>query len=65
MTTEVSPDERALRMERRERALAQMRAHDLDILVLGRQANIRYVVGAPQQVATAPLQVTDRTAAAE
>jgi Xaa-Pro aminopeptidase len=25
-----------------------MRAHDLDILVLGRQANIRYVAGAPQ-----------------
>ena len=48
MTTEVSPDERALRTERRERALAQMRAHDLDILVLGRQANIRYVTGAPQ-----------------
>ena len=33
---------------RRERALAQMDAHDLDILVLGRQANIRYVTGAPQ-----------------
>jgi Xaa-Pro dipeptidase len=48
MTTEVSPDEWALRTGRRERALAQMRAHDLDILVLGRQANIRYVVGAPQ-----------------
>jgi Xaa-Pro dipeptidase len=48
MTTEVWPDERALRTGRRERALAQMRAHDLDILVLGRQANIRYVVGAPQ-----------------
>jgi Xaa-Pro dipeptidase len=48
MTTEVSPDARALRTRRRERALAQMRAHDLDILVLGRQANIRYVVGAPQ-----------------
>src|SRR5258708_23176754 len=25
-----------------------MRAHDLDILVLGRQANIRYITGAPQ-----------------
>jgi Xaa-Pro aminopeptidase len=48
MTNEVSPDERALRTGRRERALAQMRAHDLDILVLGRQANIRYVTGAPQ-----------------
>ena len=25
-----------------------MEAHDLDILVLGRQANVRYVTGAPQ-----------------
>jgi Xaa-Pro dipeptidase len=48
MATEVSPDTRALRIGRRERALAQMGAHDLDILVLGRQANIRYVTGAPQ-----------------
>src|SRR6201998_1140207 len=48
MATEVSPDARALRIGRRERALAQMDAHDLDILVLGRQANIRYVTGAPQ-----------------
>ncbi|HZS21449.1 MAG TPA: M24 family metallopeptidase [Pseudonocardiaceae bacterium] len=35
-------------MGRRERALAQMEAHDIDILVLGRQANVRYVTGAPQ-----------------
>ena len=48
MATEVSPDTRALRTGRRERALAQMDAHDLDIVVLGRQANIRYVTGAPQ-----------------
>ncbi len=48
MATEVSPDARALRIGRRERALAQMDAHDLDILVLGRQANIRYITGAPQ-----------------
>ena len=48
MATEVLPDTRALRIGRRERALAQMQAHDLDILVLGRQANIRYVTGAPQ-----------------
>ncbi|MDT5225243.1 MAG: Xaa-Pro dipeptidase, partial [Mycobacterium sp.] len=48
MATEVSPDARALRAGRRERALAEMDAHDLDILVLGRQANIRYVTGAPQ-----------------
>lgn len=48
MSTEVLPDRVALRGGRRERALAQMAAHDLDILVLGRQANVRYVTGAPQ-----------------
>ena len=48
MATEVAPDPLQLRMGRRERALAQMDAHDLDILVLGRQANVRYVTGAPQ-----------------
>src|SRR5262245_43177529 len=48
MATEVLPDERALRLGRRERALAQMEAHDLDVLVLGRQANVRYVSGTPQ-----------------
>src|SRR5690242_8006460 len=48
MATEVLPDAPALRSGRRERALAQMAEHDLDILVLGRQANIRYVTGAPQ-----------------
>jgi Xaa-Pro dipeptidase len=48
MATEVLPDDRALRSGRRQRALDQMAAHDLDILVLGRQANVRYVAGAPQ-----------------
>ncbi len=48
MATEVLPDDPALRAERRQRALAQMEAHDLDVLVLGRQANVRYVAGAPQ-----------------
>ncbi|MBV9352972.1 MAG: aminopeptidase P family protein [Mycobacterium sp.] len=48
MVTEIAPDDRALRVARRNRALAQMDAQDLDILVLGRQANIRYVTGAPQ-----------------
>ena len=38
----------ALRTGRRDRALAQMQKHDLDVLVLGRQANVRYVTGAPQ-----------------
>src|SRR6201993_4827398 len=48
MATEVLPDDRALRSGRRERTLKQMAAHDLDVLVLGRQANVRYVSGAPQ-----------------
>jgi Xaa-Pro dipeptidase len=48
MSTEVLADNRALRTSRRERALAQMEKHDLDVLVLGRQANVRYVSGAPQ-----------------
>jgi Xaa-Pro dipeptidase len=48
MATDISPDGRALRTGRRQRALAQMEAHDIDILVLGRQANVRYVTGAPQ-----------------
>jgi Xaa-Pro dipeptidase len=48
MATEILPDGRTLRMGRRQRALAQMDAHDIDILVLGRQANVRYVTGAPQ-----------------
>ncbi len=48
MAIEIVPDERALRSGRRERALAQMEAHNLDVLVLGRQANVRYFSGAPQ-----------------
>ncbi|MGO9506394.1 MAG: M24 family metallopeptidase [Mycobacterium sp.] len=48
MATEVLPDDRVLRSGRRQRALEQMAAHDLDILVLGRQANVRYVTGTPQ-----------------
>lgn len=48
MSTEILPDEPALREGRRRRALAQMDAHDLDILVLGRSANVRYVTGARQ-----------------
>jgi len=48
MATEVLPDERTLRSGRRQRALEQMAAHDLDVLVLGRQANVRYVTGAQQ-----------------
>src|ERR1700721_1449115 len=48
MGTEVLADGRALRTGRRERALAQMEIHALDVLVLGRQANVRYVSGTPQ-----------------
>lgn len=48
MGTEIEADERALRFSRRARALAQMDAYDLDVLVLGRQANVRYISGAPQ-----------------
>jgi Xaa-Pro aminopeptidase len=48
MAIDILPDERALRSGRRERALAQMEAHDIDVLVLGRQANVRYFSGAPQ-----------------
>ncbi len=47
MATEVLPDDRALRVARRERAVAAMKEHDLDILVLGRPANVRYVAGVP------------------
>ncbi|WP_193046969.1 M24 family metallopeptidase [Mycolicibacterium baixiangningiae] len=48
MGIEIEADGRALRYSRRERALAQMEIHDLDMLVLGRQANVRYISGAPQ-----------------
>lgn len=48
MSVKVCPDDRALRSGRRRRVLDQMAAHDLDVLVLGRQANVRYVTGAAQ-----------------
>ena len=48
MGIEIEADARALRLSRRARALAQMEVHDLDVLVLGRQANVRYISGAPQ-----------------
>ena len=47
MATDTLPDEKALRYGRRERAFAAMEAHDLDVLVLGRVANMRYVSGVP------------------
>ncbi|AKS33218.1 M24 family metallopeptidase [Mycolicibacterium goodii] len=48
MGIDIEADDRALRVSRRERALTQMEAYDLDVLVLGRQANVRYISGAPQ-----------------
>ena len=48
MSNEILPDAADLRRGRRERVLAQMEANNIDILVLGRQANVRYVTGAPQ-----------------
>ena len=48
MALEILPDPKVLRSGRRDRVLAQMAADDIDILVLGRQANVRYVTGAPQ-----------------
>ena len=47
MATEPIPDRPALREGRRARLFAAMEAHDLDVLVLGRVANIRYVSGVP------------------
>lgn len=46
MATEVLPDERSLREGRRRRVLSEMDAADLDVLLLGREANARYVSGA-------------------
>ncbi len=46
--TEVLPDDPALRVARRERVLAEMEAEGIDVLVLGREGNARYVSGAPR-----------------
>lgn len=46
--TEVVPDDAALRLGRRARILAEMEAEGIDVLVLGREANARYVSGAPR-----------------
>jgi Xaa-Pro aminopeptidase len=48
MATEVLADEKGLRESRRRRALAEMEAHAIDALLLGREANARYVSGAPR-----------------
>src|SRR5690348_1792362 len=46
--TEIRPDEAALRVERRARVLTEMEAAGVDILVVGREGNARYVSGAPR-----------------
>jgi Xaa-Pro aminopeptidase len=46
MTTEVQADAQALRAARRRRVLAAMEEHDIDALLLGREANARYAAGA-------------------
>jgi Xaa-Pro dipeptidase len=46
MATEILADARALRQARRRRALAAMEEHGIDVLLLGREANARYVAGA-------------------
>src|SRR3954453_1557451 len=46
--TEVLPDDEALRIARRSRLLAEMEAADVDLFIAGREANARYVSGAPR-----------------
>jgi Xaa-Pro dipeptidase len=47
-STEVLPDDVALRQARRARVLSEMEAEGIDVLVLGREGNARYVSGAPR-----------------
>lgn len=47
-TTEILPDDDSIRLARRRRVLAEMEADGVDILVVGREANARYVSGAPR-----------------
>src|SRR5579875_670180 len=46
MPTDVLPDQAGLRQARRRRAFAQMADDGIDVLLLGREANARYVSGA-------------------
>jgi Xaa-Pro dipeptidase len=46
--TEVLPDDAILRRSRRARVLAAMEEEGIDVLVVGREANARYVSGAPR-----------------
>jgi Xaa-Pro aminopeptidase len=45
---EVRPDDVALRRARRQRVLGAMEEGGIDVLVVGREANARYVSGAPR-----------------
>ena len=46
--TEVLPDDASLRVARRARVLTEMEAAAIDVLVVGREGNARYVSGAPR-----------------
>lgn len=46
--TEILPDDEALRLARRARVLDELEAAGVDVLVVGREANARYVSGAPR-----------------
>jgi Xaa-Pro dipeptidase len=46
--TEILPDDAVVRLARRSRVLDQMGAADIDVLVVGREGNARYVSGAPR-----------------
>ena len=48
MGTEVLPDDETLRLQRRARIHAEMEAAGVDVLVLAREANARYVSGVPR-----------------
>jgi Xaa-Pro dipeptidase len=48
MSNEVLADSTRLREARRERAFGAMAEHDIDVLFLGREANARYISGAPR-----------------
>jgi Xaa-Pro aminopeptidase len=46
--TEILPDDTDQRLGRRDRALAEMEKEGVDLLVVGREGNARYVSGAPR-----------------
>jgi len=46
--TEVRPDDETLRLARRARVLEEMETEGIDLLVVGREGNARYVSGAPR-----------------